>query len=50
MPVIILEILTGNVDPQINAIGSAVFAVSITLVVIAQVLIMGRARKPEAAP
>lgn len=50
VPVIILEILTGNVDPQINAIGSAVFAVSITLVVAAQVLIMGRARKPESAP
>jgi spermidine/putrescine transport system permease protein len=48
VPVIILEILTGNVDPQINAIGTVVFAVSITLVVAAQVLIMGRTRKPEA--
>lgn len=47
IPVVILEILTGNIDPQINAIGSVVFAVSITLVVIAQVLVMGRARKPE---
>jgi spermidine/putrescine transport system permease protein len=45
VPVIILEILTGNVDPQINAIGTAVFAVSITLVVIAQVLLMGRVKK-----
>ncbi|MCB1378617.1 MAG: ABC transporter permease [Alphaproteobacteria bacterium] len=49
VPVIILEILTGNVDPQINAIGTAVFAVSISLVVIAQVLLMGRAKKSEAA-
>jgi spermidine/putrescine transport system permease protein len=49
VPVVILEILTGNIDPQINAIGTAVFMVSITLVVIAQVLIMGRSPKPEAA-
>jgi spermidine/putrescine transport system permease protein len=47
VPVVILEILTGNIDPQVNAIGTAVFLVSITLVVIAQVLIMGRARKPD---
>lgn len=47
VPVMILEILTGNVDPQINAMGTAVFAISITLVVIAQVLLMGRTRKPE---
>ena len=49
VPVMILEILTGNIDPQINAIGTAVFMVSITLVVIAQVLIMGRSPKPESA-
>ena len=49
VPVVILEILTGNVDPQINAIGSAVFVVSITLVVIAQVLLMGGVKKQEAA-
>ena len=49
VPVMILEILTGNIDPQINAIGTAVFIVSITLVVIAQVLIMGRSPKPESA-
>ena len=48
VPVMILEILTGNIDPQINAIGTAVFVVSITLVVIAQVLIMGRNPKTEA--
>ena len=48
VPVVILEILTGNIDPQVNAIGTAVFLVSITLVVIAQVLIMGRAKKADA--
>lgn len=49
VPVVILEILTGNIDPQVNAIGTAVFLVSITLVVIAQMLIMGRARKADPA-
>jgi spermidine/putrescine transport system permease protein len=49
VPVVILEILTGNIDPQVNAIGTAVFLVSITLVVIAQMLVMGRAKKPESA-
>jgi spermidine/putrescine transport system permease protein len=47
VPVVILEILTGNIDPQVNAIGTAVLFVSITLVVIAQMLVMGRAKKPE---
>jgi spermidine/putrescine transport system permease protein len=42
VPVVILEILTGNIDPQINAIGSVVFLVTITLVVIAQVMLMSR--------
>ena len=49
VPVVILEILTGNIDPQVNAIGTAVFIVSITLVVIAQILIMGRSKKPDSA-
>jgi spermidine/putrescine transport system permease protein len=49
VPVVILEILTGNIDPQVNAIGTAVFLVSITLVVIAQMLIMGRAKKADHA-
>lgn len=49
VPVVILEILTGNIDPQVNAIGTAVFIVSITLVVIAQMLIMGRSKKPDSA-
>ena len=42
VPVIILEILQGQVDPQINAIGTFVFITSMTLVVIAQVLLMTR--------
>ncbi|HCH33653.1 MAG TPA: ABC transporter permease [Oceanospirillaceae bacterium] len=36
VPVTILEILQGNVDPQINAIGSFVFATTMTLVIVAQ--------------
>jgi spermidine/putrescine transport system permease protein len=39
VPVMILEILQGNVDPQINAIGTVVFVTSMTLVVAAQFLI-----------
>jgi len=42
VPVMILEILQGNVDPQINAIGTVVFLTSMTLVVIAQLLILKR--------
>ena len=42
VPVIILEILQGQVDPQINAIGTFVFITSMTLVIIAQVLLMTR--------
>ena len=30
VPVVILEILTGNIDPQVNAIGTAVFATEVT--------------------
>lgn len=47
VPVIVLEVLQGNVDPQINAIGTFVFLTSITLVVIAQILFMTRERKQE---
>ena len=46
VPVVILEILQGNVDPQINAVGTIVFITSITLIVIAQVLLMTRQAKP----
>ena len=44
---IILEIVTGNIDPQVNAIGSFVFLTSITLVVIAQVVLMTREKKEK---
>ncbi|MGB0843902.1 MAG: ABC transporter permease [Alphaproteobacteria bacterium] len=37
IPVLILEIVQGNIDPQVNAIGTMVFLVSITLVIVAQV-------------
>jgi len=37
VPVIILEIVQGNIDPQVNAIGTLVFLISMTLVIIAQV-------------
>ncbi len=49
VPVIILEVLQGQVDPQINAIGTFVFLTSITLVVIAQVLLMTRGTKERPA-
>ncbi|MEL6623774.1 MAG: ABC transporter permease [Pseudomonadota bacterium] len=42
VPVVILEILQGQVDPRINAIGSFVFLTSITLVILAQVFLMTR--------
>jgi spermidine/putrescine transport system permease protein len=46
IPVVILEILQGVIDPRINAIGTGVFVISITLVVIAQVIFMTRSKKP----
>jgi len=45
IPVIILEIVTGNIDPQVNAIGTFVFITSMTLVIIAQTVIMTREKK-----
>ena len=45
VPVVILEILQGNVDPQINAIGTFVFMTSMTLIVVAQVLLLTRQKK-----
>ena len=46
VPVMILEILQGNTDPQINAIGSIVFAISMSLVVIAQLIFFRKASAP----
>jgi len=45
VPVAILEILQGNVDPQINAIGTVVFLTSMALVTVAQLLLMAKGRK-----
>ena len=45
VPVQILEVLQGTVDPQINAIGTFVFITSITLVIIAQLIFITRSRK-----
>lgn len=45
VPVVILEILQGNVDPQINAVGTVVFLTSMTLVIAAQLLLMAKGRK-----
>jgi len=44
VPVLILEILQGNVDPQINAIGTVVFLTSMSLVIAAQFLIFRKRR------
>jgi spermidine/putrescine transport system permease protein len=45
VPVLILEILQGNVDPQINAVGTVVFVTSMTLVIAAQLLALRRLGK-----
>ncbi len=50
VPVLILEIVTGNIDPQVNAIGTLVFITSITLVVMAQILIMTREGRQGVKP
>ncbi|MDE0971639.1 MAG: ABC transporter permease [Arenicellales bacterium] len=45
VPVIILEILQGNTDPRINAIGSVVFLTSITLIILAQIIYMRKSTR-----
>lgn len=45
VPVIILEIVQGNIDPQVNAIGTFVFATSMTLVILAQIVFIARIGK-----
>lgn len=42
IPVVILEIVQGNIDPRVNAIGSFVLLTSITLVIAAQLFYMSR--------
>lgn len=45
LPVHVLEIVQGTIDPQVNAIGTLVFGVSMTLVVTSQLLIFFRLQK-----
>lgn len=45
LPVHVLEIVQGTIDPQVNAIGTLVFAVSITLVGLSQALIFFRLQR-----
>lgn len=45
LPVAILEIVQGNIDPQVNAIGTFVFLVSMTLIIAAQIFLVGRQTK-----
>jgi len=47
IPVAILEVLQGTVDPQINAIGSFVFLTSITLVIVAQLIFITRSNRSK---
>lgn len=49
LPVKVLGFLQGQVSPRINVIGTFVFLVSITLVILAQVLIMKRSNAPSTA-
>jgi len=51
LPVRILILLQREVSPRVNAVGSLVFAVTMTLVIVAQVLLFARRPKPvRAAP
>ncbi|WP_432349944.1 ABC transporter permease (plasmid) [Shinella yambaruensis] len=49
LPVKVLGFLQGQVSPRINVIGTFVFIVSMTLVVLAQILLMKRGSAPKAA-
>jgi len=42
LPVRVLALLQGQVNPRINAIGSFVFAISMSLVILAQILLLTR--------
>ncbi len=48
IPVLILEVLQGTTDPQINAIGTFVFVTSMTLVILAQLFFILRTPKTTA--
>lgn len=45
LPVAILEIVQGNIDPQVNAIGTFVFLISMSLIILAQIFLVGRQMK-----
>jgi len=47
VPVLILEIVQGNIDPQVNAIGTIVFLISMTLVIVAQVFFFLRQNRVD---
>ena len=49
IPVVILEIVQGNIDPRVNAIGSFVFLTSMTLVIAAQIFFMAKSNKESNA-
>lgn len=49
LPVKVLGFLQGQVSPRINVIGTFVFIVSMTLVILAQVLLMKRSGAPKVA-
>ncbi len=49
IPVVILEIVQGNIDPRVNAIGSFVFLTSMTLVIAAQIFFMAKSNKESKA-
>lgn len=48
LPVKVLGFLQGQVSPRINAVGTFVFVTSMTLVIIAQILLTGRTREQRA--
>ena len=48
LPVKVLGFLQGQVSPRINAIGTFVFVTSMTLVILAQVLLSGRTAETRA--
>ncbi|PSJ58850.1 ABC transporter permease [Pseudaminobacter soli (ex Li et al. 2025)] len=48
LPVKVLGFLQGQVSPRINVIGTFVFVTSMTLVVLAQILLMKRSAAPKA--
>ncbi|THD82752.1 ABC transporter permease [Aliigemmobacter aestuarii] len=49
LPVKVLGFLQGQVSPRINAIGTFVFVTSMTLVILAQILLSGRTAAPRSS-